>query len=674
MLESFGRWAGPVVTVALAAGVACTHPLDVLGEQEVVRERDDLLQDDDLADKNPEYDPGRTVQEEFNGCLVTLNKSASVTRLSISELEGDDAFLDGRVFRSRRAALEALGDRDAMPSMEVVNGALKPFNDGLYAAVELGADDGSNGSLIDKRQLLRDLLAELVTRAEQGWGGESTYSQGAAVHVAAAIQLSGESPVVTSAIQESANDLIGAFVEDTLFSRPIGFYTWLPELEASFQRDRLLQSRHDSPPSFGAFAATAWLLTENADLATRYQQMLDLYAGLTNPFHDYPPGELIPYVPDADALEDVAAVQVAFEQDHPAEFPPQFPFCSARLAFLPASESPENRLMRQLLCREGPPPEGDLLDHLINQIQTGNLDLTPTEDSGWYDYQLYALETLLLPDRAAESEHLLLTREYKEKLVETFRSIVTQTRETHVRQLDIVDARAGSSEVETTEFDIYPKLPVEPFPTFYLRTARAYRFVAALLGSVMGADFLDTAARVLEDGSRHSVSLSEELDDKILLLYGLHLRAADSIGMAHELSAEELVEYPEESARDCAATWLEVWRQDPDVNADPRVMVPVAIDSNSPSGESIVTYWAVLGVRVLRMHASFPESRRPEVVQVPAGCIHRGWATYEPYLLIESTAEVRRPFGLPPLTRAELRAICDAHDDLDEVVAALETE
>ena len=668
-MDRLGRWAWVISGALVALPLACTHPLDVLGEQEVVKERNDLLQDDNLSDKHPEYDATRAVQEEFNGCLVTLNKSASVTRLSISDLEGDDAFLDDRVFPSRRAALQALGEREVMPSMEVVNGALKPFNDGLYAAVELGADDGSSGSLIDKRQVLRDLLAELVTRVEQGSGGESTTSEEAAVQVAAAIQLSGEAPVATSEIQQGADALINAFDGDTLFSRPIGFYTWLPELAASFQRDRLLQSRHEFPPSFGAFAATAWVLSGNADLSSRYQQMLDLYAGLTNPFHDYPPGEVIPYVSDAAALDDVEALQAAFEQDHPAEYPPEFPFCSAGLAFLPASDSPETRLMRNLLCRNGPPPEGDLLDHLISQIQSGNLDLTPTEDSGWYDYQLYALETLLLPDRASESEHLLLTREYKEKLVETFRSIVTQTRETHVRQLEIANGRAGSAPGEPIEFDIYPKLPVEPFPTFYLRTARAYRFVAALLGSVMGVDFLDTAARVLEDGSRHSVALSDELSEKILLLYGLHFRAADSIGMAPELTSEELAEYPEDAARDAAATWLDGWRNDRDVNVDPRVMVPVAIDS-----QDMVTYWAVVGVRALRVHASFPESRRPEVVEVPFDCEQRGWTAYEPYLLIESTVEVQRPYTSPPLTRDELRSICDAHDDVGEIAAALEAE
>ena len=562
---------------------ACADPLDVVGQEEAVTESPQTLQDDDLADKNPEYDPDRTVQEEFSGCRVTLNKSASVTRLSLSPLDGEDEPLDGRVFPSRQAALQELGDRPVMPSMEVVNGALKPFNDGLYAAVELGADDGSSGSPIDKRQILQDLLAELVLRVEQGSGGEAAQARDAAAEIAAAIRLGGETPTAPAAVSSEADALVALFDGDPTASRPIGFYTWLPELEASFRRDRFLQGRHPTAPSFGAFAATALVLGENAELRARYQQMLDLYAGLTNPFHDYPPGELIPYVPDAAALDDLGAIQAAFDQDHPPEYSEDLPACSAGLAFLPASDSPEDQMMRRLLCRPGATLEGDLMDYLIAEIQSGAIDLTPTESSGWYDHQLYALETPLLPDLAPESEHLLLTREYKEKLVDTFRSIVTQNRETHVRQLEIFDIprSSTSAEIEPIEFDIYPKLVVEPFPTFYVRTARAYRFLQGMLETVLGTEFLSSTSRVLEDGSRQDPSLGEELDQIVTLLYGLHLRAADSIGMAPGLSDEELAEYDVDSARVRAEEWLAGWSSDLDVNRDPRVIVPVAITKAS---------------------------------------------------------------------------------------------
>jgi hypothetical protein len=670
-----GRMAACTATVM--GLVACHDPLDILGVQEVVTEEDDQedpLADDRLEDKHPEYDPRRTVQEEFDGCLVTLNKSASVTRLSIAALQGEDASLDGRVFASRGKAVAELGDRATLPSMEVVNGALKPFNDGLYAAVELGADDGSDGGLIDERQLFRDLLAELVARTEQGAPAEATHCGEAAAQLAAAIQLGGETPTAPASVAEAAGALVQQFDVDTVVSRPIGFYTWSAELEASFRRDRFLQGRHAAAPGFGAFVATALVLGDNAYLRERYQQMLDLYAGLTNPFHDYPPHELIPYVPDAAALGSVDDIQQVFFSDHPPEYRSDYPSCSAGFAFLPASDSPENRLMRKLLCQGGAPPEGNLIDHLISQIQSGTLDLAPTDDSGWYDRQLYALETLLLPDRGPESAHLLLTREYKEKLVETFKSILIQTRETHVRQLETPMATAGSAPVVYVDFDIYPKLVVEPFPTFYLRTARAYRFVDGLLRTVMGEAFLEAASRVNEDGTRGALSLSEELRQKTLLLYGLHAVAADSIGMAHGLSAEETAEFPLDDARQSARDWLPRWGEDADVNVDPRVIVPVAIDEDPVTREEVVAYWGVVGVKVLRMHASFPQSRRPEVVSVDTPyCIHRGWVQYEPYMLVEATVEVKRPRSLPPLTRDEFRALCDEHDEVEAIARALES-
>ena len=82
---------------------------------------------------------------------------------------------------------------------------------------------------------------------------------------------------------------------------------------------------------------------------------------------------------------------------------------------------------------------------LIQAVRSGELDLAPGADAGWYDYQLYALETLLLPERGPESQNLLLTAGYKKKLIETFKSILTQTRETHVKQLDF-GARGASGE------------------------------------------------------------------------------------------------------------------------------------------------------------------------------------------------------------------------------------
>jgi hypothetical protein len=309
-----------------------------------------------------------------------------------------------------------------------------------------------------------------------------------------------------------------------------------------------------------------------------------------------------------------------------------------------------------------------LLDGIIRKIQAGELDLAPRADAGFYDQQLYALETLLVPERASESAHLLLTRAYKEKLVETFKSLLVQTRETHVKQVGAVSSAAASG-FDPIEFTVYPKLLVEPFPTFYLRSARAYRFLEGVLDAVLGPAFLQTTARLLEDGSRSALPLGEELAEKEWLLYGLHALSADSLGMAPELAPDELTDFPLDPAREVARSWLANVGRDADVARDPRVSLPVARETVGSVDYGI--YWAVVGVQVLHLHASFPESRRPEVKSaVPPGCAQTGWKTFEPYLLVEKTVQVRRPAHLPPLTREEFRALCDEHETPEAIANA----
>ena len=149
------------------------------------------ITDDKIADKHPVYDPYLVITERFGDCDVTLNKSGSVTKLDVLPWGDGEAALKGKIFRSRVAALVALGDRPVLPSMEIINGALKPFDDGLYAAVELGAEDGSNGSLIAKAALFKDLLAELVTRAASGTATEQPLAHAAAAQIGAAILAGG---------------------------------------------------------------------------------------------------------------------------------------------------------------------------------------------------------------------------------------------------------------------------------------------------------------------------------------------------------------------------------------------------------------------------------------------------------------------------------------------------
>ncbi len=661
-----GIW---VVGAALALAAGCVDPLDTIGVDQTVTQSSKeqappALADDNIKDKHPVFVPGETITEDFGGCQVTLNKTGSVTKLNVLPWQKSDSALKDRIFPDRERALAAIGNAPVMPSMEIVNGALKPFDDGLYAAVELAAEDGSDGSAINKAALFKDLLAELVTRASSGTATEQPLASEAAAQIGAAILAGGGSPALPSGITSKAQSLLLTFNADPLASRPIGFYTWNKELSGIFRRDRFLQSWDSVRPGFGVYAETAVALNGAPTLAKQYKANLDLYSGLTNPFFDLPPTSMSSLVPDASALGNLSSIESTFAAQHPET--QALPGCAAHLAFVPASDSPDTKLYRDLYCSDSFPAGQNMIDVLIDRIRSGQLDLTPKPDSGWYDRQLYALETLLVPDKAPEKDHLFLTKRYKEKLVETFKSLITQHRETHVKQLGQVSK--GTSGV-MPPVDIYPKLPVEPFPTFYLRTARGYRFLDGVLLASMGQSFLDQSARLIEDGTRSQLSLGDELSQKIELLYGLYAVAARSIGMRPALDKDESdvdIGKAEAFARD----WLAKWRGDPDIARDPRVIVPIG---TSPDNDNNITYWAILGVKAMHIQAQFYPGYEPKVVSSDF-CRPGKFIATKPYTLVEQQVEIELPYTKPPPTRDELRAIADKYDNEADIVKALESQ
>jgi hypothetical protein len=662
----------PSALVACVAILSSCVPFDLFGEEEIVRQHDEgaappAITDDRIEDKHPVLDPTLTIQEPFGSCTVTLNKSASVTKLDVVPSDGGNADSPDveRLYGGYAAAAAALSGRPLLPTMEVVNGWLKPFDDGLYAAVELHAQGGVD-SAIDKRAVLRDLLATLIERTTAGTVVERPLAYEAATHIAAASKLGGASPIAPADVLVAADGLIAKFDGQPVVSRPLGFYGWTPMLGAIYRQDRFLQSSA-VVPSFGAFAATASALSGVPDVAARYGAVLDLYSGLTNPFFHRSVRDLMPLVPTSSALADLPSLETAFHSSFPTTSSSLPPSCRAHLAFVPSSDDASNRLFRGLFCNASIPAGTNLIDVLIARIRSGAIDLTPTDKSGWSDRQLYALETLLLPERAPEKDHLFLTRRYKEKLVETFKTILVENRETHVKELETVGGGSVSAQVEPIPVDVYPQLPVEPFPTFYLRTARAYRFVETLLEALMGPTFLSRSRRVLEGGGEADEPLANELHERIARLYGLHAIAAASIGMRPQLSAEEAADYPIEKDVATARAWIDGWAQDPDVRRDPRVIVPIFVDHDRKQ----IRYWAVVGVRAIEVEARFYPDHEPQVLSPGAYCVFRSFVSRRSVAFIGKTIELSLPASTPPPTRDEFRAICDRSRTAADVVAAL---
>lgn len=671
------------VTAALLLPGCPFGPLDVLGNETVVTEQADNPsepEDDRIEDKNPVCDPGRTVVETFGSCDMELDKSCAVSLLDIAPLEETDEDLVGRVFTGRVEAAQYIQDRldsetSHIPSMEVVNGAMKPFNDGLYASIEMGVQEGIVDVYPSKRQFLHDLLAGLVALSEAESAARAAIIDDAAADVAAALMLAGEEPAAPAGVLAEAADRAGDFQEAELYSRPIGFYTWNPTLGEIFTQDRYLQNYQVEVPEpadpysdaeVGKAASMALVLGADAELMERYQGYLALYAGLTNPYMNLPVTALLDYLDGPASLDDLPAVASAYLADHE---PPALMYeCQPHFALFPSSTSKETAYFEEQFCSSGAPADINYMDELIRAIRDGDIDLEPDASSGWYDYQSWALETLLLPDRGTESDNLLLTAAYKEKLMDTFRSIITQNRETHVKQLEIGASDKGAIEEPV---DIYPNFPVEPFPTFYLRSARAYRFLSTYLEAVLGAGFLQSTHRLTEDGTSSEMTLAQELREKTLLLYGLHLRAADAAGSPPELLDEELAEYPEDECRAAADPWLDGgWLEDADVARDPRVIVPVQRDFLL----GVTYYWAVVGVKVIKAHTEFVEGYEPDVI----GPVGDSWCTvgefvgHDYYMLVEAFAEVAISSDSAPPTREEFRAVCDEHESVSGIVTALE--
>ena len=665
----------------LTVPVACLDPLDVLGNDTVTTVQrtnaaEDALQDDRIEDKHPVADPNLVVTETFGpggreACALPLNKSASVTKLDVVPLGDAHGDLKDKVFSNRSSALGALVPagltETALPSIEVVNGTMKPFNDGVYASIETNVEQGlaAGGSFPSRRQFLKDLLSAVQALRNQAHAAQAQPLDDAASYLGAALKLAGESPTLTPSQSAAADLRLDGFRKDPAVSRAIGFYTWTPELTQIFQQDRFLQNyaaveQPMAVPEVGQAAALALALKSDATLTTRYQTYLALYAGLTNPSADLPVTALDPYVTDLSSLDDLSGLAARFAAAHRSPLPVP---CAPVLSLFPASHSKETDYFNEQTCRAGEPAT-DFMTLLINAIQSGEVDLAPSVGSGWYDYQSAALETLLLPDRGPESNHLLLTAAYKKKLINTFKSLITQNRETHVKQLKL-----GGTAVKYTPppADVYPQFPVEPFPTFYLRSARAYRFLSTYLAGVLGPEFLAAASRMREDGSPSRFTLGEELRHEALLMYGLYLSSADSTGLKPELLAEEMLEFSEEACRAEAADWLSGWATNPDVNVDSRVIVPVQLDSVTDE----VVYWAVTGVKIIKAHAEFVAGHEPTVVNATDTCFSGKFVPHDYYMAVDVSEELRLPRSSKAPTRAEFRAACDKDPSVTALQNAL---
>lgn len=584
---------------------------------------DDVLTDDRVEDKQPvAFDPALVDRRPLGqGDAWRVNASAAVLRMH-APMIFPDSEADLLVLHSSYAAA-IKGRANVLPSVNLLDGKAKQFDDGLYAALDQAYYQGREKVLVSHVALVRRLFDRV------GKDGP------AAAYLAAGLELAGVKVDVTDVAAKEGR--LDAFLRNEVRSKPIGFYTWNETLAACFRFLRYFQAPFPEEQLPIAFTL-AKAMEEDKALLADYRKAMAFYAKLTNPYRK---------LTIADLTADGGKKQPKGDD----------------VALFPGSTSKEVVLFEKLFPL-GLPPGADLMRELISAIRSGKVDLTPTAESGWYDRQAFALETLLLPEKGQEKDKLVLTKEYKKRMREAFQALVTKRRETHVRQLEFPAPK--SAEPPPPVNKVKPRLRVEPNPTYYLRTARAYAFLATFLDAAIGPEAL-RQLRGLKEGGQRDRDLRTELQEMRDLFYGLYLVSAEDIGLKPAFTAEETVD--QERCYALATAWLPKAFGDPDLAVDTRVSVPIYVTPGRG-----VRLWTTLGVRLAKLDVSYvkPPSLKPTQGE-------GAWQAVEPHRLeaahylipVDEFAEVEIK-GMRVLTRDELRAVCDREKTKEKIVAALQ--
>jgi hypothetical protein len=601
------------------------HGSDEFDEVEITEYRpppptaDAELVDDQLSEKKPAF-IAELIDSRPEGDW-RINASSAVLRLDVPLLrpDADAPLLELRPSYTAAMAKAPAGVR-VLPSINLIDGKAKQFDDGLYAAIDLAYYKGLPPKLMGHVALIKRIHAR------------SAPDSPASAFLAAALKIAGEE--VTTGRPEKTAAWLEEFDADAKYSKPFSFYTWSNDLERVFRFTRFLQRAlpTDQPALISDLARA---VGSEPKLLNDYRQVNGFYAKLTNPLEDR-------------TLADESVQEGKYEGPH-------------AIAVFPGSRSKETELFRRLFPL-GLPPSADLMQELIRAIRSGKVDLAPKADSGWYDHQIYALETFLLPGKGAEHAKLLLTKAYKKRMLEAFQALMTKRRETHARNLKTAEGMTAPPPL----VNVKPRLRVEPCPTYYLRTARSYDFLLNFLLAAVGESGL-TALHGLKEGGKRSEGLLVELRSMRELFYGFHLLSAEDIGMAPEIRPDEPVDRVACEAK--ATAWLGSYATDADLSVDTRVSVPLYFDIV----RGRTRLWATVGVRLAKLDASYA---RPPKVKPKDGAGE--WEELKPHQLeaaeyliaVDEFAEVEVP-GLEPLTRKELRDACNAHRTRPELLKAL---
>jgi len=548
-----------------------------------------------------------------------------------------------------------------LASIEFCGQKGKFFDDGMYSAVELALDKGIATLTGGRQELLKDIAGELKKRLEGGNNRQKKAYRDALEFIATALILGGsyveKLDIPKDIARDAKKDADNFIKNDPYLSKPIGFYIWTEELISIFRRDRYLATILDPQKAdkFALALALSSVIGSTDNLRLKVSFVIDLFSHLTNPTRFSTPIDYITVFSDCDRVLSDDAI---FNEAQRKAIEKNMSF-----SIVPPSRSKEVDLMNSLTDISG---NTGLMGELIKAVKEGKIDLKPDKNSGWYQYQQYALECLLRFDETKEAGKLNIDDNYRKRLEAAFATMLTQARETHVKTLEKGFTMAAPPRERVLEVTVHPEFTIEPIATYYLRVARGYRFLESILNQYLDDEWGNL--KPLYNGKESGESLKTHLKYITNLFYGFYLSSCVDIGIEPQLENDEITE-DLRGVLNQAKRYLTFWQDplsgDQLMSEDIRVIVPVGKTAGG------ILCWAVLGVQPIVVNVSY--NNEPKVTtKTPGVNLEVDYETSTYTLLIPEFSEVIIPTD-EPLTRNEFRKICDECKTRDKIKSALES-
>ncbi len=590
-----------------------------------------------------------------DGVPYSINNSLATFHLDVARPDRNCE----RLFPNYAAALKFAKDAGlpTVPSVQMIHGNCHQFDNDLCAALQAVMQTGSE-HIPGKSASLQRLARKLAEARDAAPESVRPPIEKALRHVATAAVLGGAKLALDPVLASEVEARKASFLTERAISTPTGFWAEDETLRQTFLQDRYLMQGFALRDDMAVCIVLAQTIADDPELARDFDLFRALDSRLTNP-PEYVSQAVPASAPTkAPSFRDITAALPAGAALPELLAPASLQSISEKLAgnlgrdagfaLINYAGSPEYDLL-QRAAREGKwDGRKTSLALIIDAIRGGKLSLKPVPGSGWYAYQWYALETLLLPERAREAAKLNLTKAYKQRLEEAFKSSLAKNRETHIKMLSEIVMGMESEPPSQVPMDIHPEFSAEPTVTVYLRMARAYRFLHTALTAVLGDEAVRALRKKSTDGTGDR-TLGEELNRMALLCYGIYGLVSADLGLATELLSDELSPAELRDAKEIAVTWLTNPAADPDLARDTRVATPIMVES-----DGAVHYWGTGGVRLQRVKYEYEQT--PTIT----GAIKAHFVPGYYYLPTDVSLEFQRPSAL---TGAEFRRLCDSSAD-----------